>query len=233
MTISIGELTMANRPIFCPNKEHIVISDIEFKWHPGLSKQQKQRSVDSLHQTAKDLHGLSRILEVSTKSQNSLGVKLSAFNLKMTLNGRGVYSIESIYQGSKIFSHGGPFTDLYSASSMDAKKDSRLKSSGNFEHYLFEGEKWDRDPARAFYNWIYITALKEMNEKSNILENLSDFDGFSDIEFNPKKSINCQAHALAFYLHLIESSCLEEALNDKKIFCEKIIESDPNYQHTF
>lgn len=47
-----------------------------------------------------------------------------------------------------------------------------------------------------------------------------NYNAFSDIEFNPKKSINCQAKALALYISLIKKGVLEEALKNKDFFLE-------------
>ena len=52
----------------------------------------------------------------------NLGVKLSAFNLK--LNG---YTLENIFQSSKVFSNGGPYRDLMNVAPKEAKRDGRLQ----------------------------------------------------------------------------------------------------------
>ena len=59
-------------------------------------------------------------LEVSTKSNEKLGQRLSAFNLKIDTK-IGEITIESAFQGSKVFEHGGPYTDIYKKDSRDAK----------------------------------------------------------------------------------------------------------------
>ena len=49
---------MANRPIFIPKFEGdflVKTKNIDFKWFPGLSVSQKQKSIDSLHSEAKNL----------------------------------------------------------------------------------------------------------------------------------------------------------------------------------
>ncbi len=52
-------------------------------------------------------------------------------------------------------------------------------------------------------------------EKSNVLLR---YDGFSDIEFNPKKSINCQAAAAALYKALVREKQLDSALTSPAKF---------------
>ena len=67
------------------------------------------KSVDSLHAAALKLPGISRVLEVSSKSREELGVALSAFNLTFTtLKHNRTFSVECAYQGSKVFERGGP-----------------------------------------------------------------------------------------------------------------------------
>ena len=116
---------MTFRPIYIPsldNDKFVSTKDIEFTWYPGFSVSQKQKSIASLHENAKNTLNLSQILEISTKSPTSLGVKCSAFNLILKINGFKS-SVESFYQGSKVFKNGGPYTDLYKMKSIISKKD--------------------------------------------------------------------------------------------------------------
>ena len=75
---------MAERPVFIPNIKGnpVVVEMIEFQWNPGFSKKQKQRNVEELHKNVIN-NGISPVLEISTKSQEKLGISLSAFNLKL------------------------------------------------------------------------------------------------------------------------------------------------------
>ena len=76
---------MAKRPIFkVSNKKDLFIEEVEidFEFHNGLSVSQKQKSIRSLHQSAKDL-GIENVLEISTKSESQLGNMLSAFILNI------------------------------------------------------------------------------------------------------------------------------------------------------
>ena len=82
---------MAERQIFIPINNKVEVKTIEFTWHPGLSKQQKQKSVRSLHEASIEQYNLNNILEVSTKSEEVLGNKLSAFNLSVkNIDGREI-----------------------------------------------------------------------------------------------------------------------------------------------
>ena len=52
------------------------------------------------------------------------------------------------------------------------------------------------------------------------IEHMLGYDAFTDIEFNPQKSINCQAEAAAVYVSLRKQGLLEEALKNKDSFKE-------------
>ena len=135
-------------------------------------------------------------------------MKLSAFNLQKSVPSLGkCISVECIFQGGKVFTGGGPYTDLYVKSSREAKKDSRLKSSGMLKNFYFEGNTIPLLPKTAFYDWLYINALTENEE---LAQELLEYDSFTDVEFNPDKSLNCQAKAAAVYVALARLGLLEQ-----------------------
>ena len=132
---------MAKRPIFIPQSSgnHFVLEkEIEFSWNPGFAPVQKKKNISALYQGAAE-KGLSPLLEVSTKSDQLLGVKLSAFNLLIKLDNSKEIPIECAFQGSKVFENGGPFRDIYGKSNREAKRDERLKTSGSIIGFSFQG----------------------------------------------------------------------------------------------
>lgn len=209
---------MANRPIFIPKfLDDVGVEEkiLEFNWHPGMAKSQKQKSIQELHNTAK-LCGFYPILEISSKSESELGVKLSAFNLCITTKLKNtVFTVETAFQGSKVFEKGGPYRDLIGMDSRAAKKDIRLKESGNLIGFNFFGNSFPLMPRTFFYDWLYINALHQNQELAAKIQN---FKAFSDIEFNPLKSINCQAYSAALYLSLTKKGYLIDALSSPETF---------------
>lgn len=210
---------MANRPIFIPKTEGsepgVIIKNIDFKWFPGMAKVQKQKSIVSLHETAKE-QNISPILEISSKSELDLGVNLSAFNLMVTTKKLNKsFSVETAFQSSKVFENGGPYADLLEKTSREAKKDIRLKESGNLLKFKFYNEEFSIKPRTFFYDWIYINAL---NQNNQFHEEILTFNGFSDIEFNPQKSINCQAYSSALFVSLVKMNKLMDALKSPDDF---------------
>lgn len=207
---------MAKRPIFTPDFSGFPYVDavyIEFKWYPGFAKSQIQKTIASLHNAAEE-QNIVPILEISGKSQSPLGVSLSAFNLPLKLPNGRIMSVECAYQGSKVFENGGPYYDLYSASSREAKTDNRLRNSGDLIAFNFYGEDFPIEPKTAFYDWLYITALYQRG--TDLVPELRNFQGFSDIVFNPERSLNCQARAAALFMSLSK-----KGLINKNIFYYK------------
>jgi len=211
---------MAKRPIFTPGNtpsELVKEVQVEFDWYPGFSVTQKEKSIKSLHNAAK-VFGIHSVLEISTKSSLLLGKELSAFNLPYRINNK-IAVVEAAFQGSKVFEAGGPFVDIYVKSGYDAKKDERLKNSGSLLEFNLLGNKWGLEPKTAFYDWLYINALHQNPALGN---QLLEFDGFSDIEFNPEKSFNCQARAAALYVSLSKLNLLLTAVSSKKSYLQII-----------
>ena len=204
---------MAKRPIFTPDFSgfpYVDAIDIEFKWHPGFAKSQMQKSIASLHDAAEKLKKISPILEISGKSTSELGNSLSAFKLLLKTPDGQTMSVECAYQGSKVFENGGPYHELYSASSRDAKMDERLRNSGELIGFNFCGENFPIEPKTAFYDWLYMTALCQ--KKTDFVKELEAFQGFSDIVFNPNRSLNCQARAAALFVALSKKDLIDEQI---------------------
>jgi hypothetical protein len=214
---------MAERPVFIPASEGTVLvrtKRVEFHWFPGMAVSQKQKSIDSLHAAALLLPGIRKVLEVSSKSRDSLGVSLSAFNLTFTTLMRNrTFSVECAYQGSKVFERGGPFVDLLKMTSRDAKRDERLRASGRLTGFRFFGEDWALEPQTAFYDWLYINALRK---RTDLVDELLEYSAFTDIEFNPEHSINCQAYSVALFVSLHDRSLLDEATSSKEAYLRTI-----------
>ena len=196
---------MAVRPFFIPskNKDDLVKKEtVEFQWFPGFAKSQKQKSIASLHEKIKKNFKLNKILEVSTKSENTLGIRLSAFNLKINFNNKE-YFLESLFQGSKVFLDNGPYEDIYEKKSIDAKMDQRIKRN-DMKEFNFFGEIFSLD--FDFYSWLYFIAL---NQNKNLTNEILQYQAFTDIEFNPEKSINCQAYSAALYSSMIKNEIID------------------------
>ena len=215
---------MAERPIFVPNPDSDELVKevfLQLIWSPGFALVQKEKNIAALHKAA-EAAGYKNILEVSTKSEHKRGQHLSAFHLKVKTKGLGEVPLESVFQGSKVFEKGGPFVHLYEMEPREAKKDPRIRESGKLIGFDFEGKKWPLEPKTAFYDWLYAGSLYPHRDW---IKKLSFHDGFSDIEFNPFRSINCQARSIALFMSLMKRKELDDALESPVAFLKRLRES--------
>lgn len=216
---------MANRPVYVASEKFPYVKriDTEFKFFPGFSEKQKRLSINSLHTSFAEKFPDKKILEISSKSEVELGVKLSAFNLQISLpESDKKISVECAFQGSKIFENGGPYTDLFFKTSREAKKDSRIRSSGNLIAFKFFDHDFPIEPKTYFYDWLYMNAL---NANSDLKNEILKYDSFTDIEFNPKKSLNCQAKAAAVFVGLNRSGIIGEVLKNAENFLKIVYQN--------
>lgn len=193
--------------------------EVNFEWFPGFSKVQKQRSVKSLHNSFSQYHN-QNVLEVSTASTKELGVALSAFNLKVETKKGYHFTVEQLFQTSKVFKSEGVQTKLLEEGmdSKNVKKRMReLHETDELTGFECFGRFFKLKPETLFYNWLYIQALVNNPELSR---EILEYNAFSDISFNPQKSINCQAEACAIYVMLKRKNNLDEALKSTEDFEE-------------
>lgn len=211
---------MASRPVFLPifeGRQLVQERCFDFPWASGFAEVQKKKNIVALHSAAKS-HGIGNILEISSKSAENVGKRLSAFSLKVSVGGK-TYPLESVYQGSKVFEKSGPFPEIFDMTPREAKRFIREKDDGNLVRFELEGERFPLSPKSAYYDWLYIRALVE---HADWISRNVHYDAFTDIEFNPAKQVNCQARAFAEYLSLLSRSKLRDAADDFDAFAEML-----------
>lgn len=206
---------MAKRPVFIPgdSKENLLREiEPEFKWFAGFAISQKQLSIQSLHNAARG-QNVYPILEISSKSKETLGQTLSAFNLLISGPDHEAIPLECLFQSSKVFRDGsGPFPEIRSLSPRDAKRFHRPRMEVPLSTFQYLDIDWPLEPKTLFYDWIYLKALSQLpvDTRAQILH----FEGFTDIEFNKNKSVNCQAKSAALFVALSRLNLFEEVIND-------------------
>lgn len=227
---------MAFRCVYTPSSSGARFDEklIEFNYVAGMSKVQKIRSASNLHEAIIGLFPNQKVLEVSSYSMNPLGASLSAFNLNLSLQDGTRATVESVFQASKRFSHGGPYTDLLFKSSIDAKRDPRLKESGELRDFLLGDETWPLSTGTSFYDYLY---LKALHQNPKLLEQLLEFEIFSDfasnktkLGFQEGKSFASQARSCAIAVSLSTSGELDEAIKSRDDFL-KLTRQDPEVEH--
>ena len=210
---------MAVRPVFAADLYGRLCKrvNVEFAFVRGMAKSQKMKCSINLRQAFLRKYPERKVLEISRFSDHPLGEALSAFNLTVTLKDGRCIPVECAYQGGKIMEGAsGPLEELYDVSPLEAKRDVR-HSGAKIKGFTIDGIYFDLTPATAFYIWVYLHALAEHPEWG---DELMKYDAFTDIVFNPEKSINCQAEACAYYVALRKKGLLEKALGEKEVFLE-------------
>jgi hypothetical protein len=205
---------MAIKMVFLVDNKGVYEDIIDYQYVPGLSKIQKIKNLKSLHESIKLKFPAKNYLEISTKSDNNTGVLLSSFNLE--INMLGVKSkVENVYQGSKVFEDSGPHEEVFSMSALESKKYIRDLKRGELKAFQIKGKNFDIMPPTSFYDYIYLIALVQ-NKK--LADNLLKYEIFTDIEFNFKKQINCQARSAAIFVFLSKNKILEKYLSSYENF---------------
>ncbi|MBR6307270.1 MAG: hypothetical protein IKR39_01550 [Lachnospiraceae bacterium] len=201
---------MAVRPAWSIKDHKIIRQDFEFAWNSGLNIKQKQKNVDALHESIRNKTGESA-LEVSSKGRVPLGVSLSAFNLEY----HG-FKVENVFQASKSFAEIGPNRGILGATPGEAKAYANRVHSFALKAFVLDEVEWPLEPKTAFYDYLYVSAVYA---KYGEALDVSEYSWYTDIEFNPQKSINCQARALAVY-KLLQAEGDFGVLSDKDKWME-------------
>lgn len=207
---------MATRPVFLPTEEGPLLVkewQVDFPWASGFAEVQKKKNVRALHDAAHEA-GIDDVLEISSKSDIEVGRRLSAFSLKVKVDG-GMFPLESLYQGAKVFRDAGPFPEIMDLSPRESKHFIRENARGDLIGFHLFGKDFPLSPKNAFYDWLYIRALVA---HSDWIREKMTFSAFTDIEFNPQKQVNCQARAFAEYISLQKRSMLEKSAQDFSYF---------------
>jgi len=215
---------MAHRPLFIPfdHTPYVQSLNIEFQWHAGLSRAQRKRSITSMHNAIQKANWPGEILEISTASEQEFGQQLSAMNLMVTLEQNGetvTQSVESIYQSAKVFGQIGPHPEWLGLTGKQCKKAVQKvsKEHGLVTSFEWNGRTWPTSNIEGFYSWVYIQGLLQLD---NGLERLNEYSGFTDIYFNPRKTINCQARTAAQAVQLYKLNLIDDVIQTPDSFLE-------------
>lgn len=210
---------MATRPVFMPISKppYLTAWDAEFVYNGGFAVSQKQKNITAIHNAFHARFPDKKVLEISSKSMQEGGTELSAFHLRKYVPSLGKsIPVENVFQAGKVFKNGGPYTDLLHVSPKEAKQDERLRTSGPLIAFRFESQGFPLQPQTAFYDFLYMNALLENEDLANTV---LKYDAFTDVEFNPAKSINCQAKSAAMFVSLQRSGLVSSVNEFEKFIC--------------
>ena len=113
---------MIPRPAWRIEDGRVISHIFTWQWLGGFSDAQRIRNFKAFYQAIEVEFG-GNPLEISSCSDVELGKSLSAFNLEY----QG-YPLECVFQSSKEYEHGGPYTDLLGAEPKDSKRIQDIKS---------------------------------------------------------------------------------------------------------
>ena len=201
---------MAFRPAWTIVENKIMCKEFCFEWNGGFAISQKKKNIANLHLAIKEMTN-ETALEVSSKGTVQLGREIGAFSLKYNDS-----PLENVFQSSKKYELGGPYLDLLDVEPKESKRDNRHKTSGKLMGFVFDEDIWSLQPKTAFYDYLYFNALIQ-NYGINL--DLNKYDWFTDIEFNPNKSINCQARSVAVY-KLIQKMNMFDSIKSKNTWLD-------------
>ena len=167
---------------------------VTFPWSNGSKHQNIQAVLDTFH----DVYPEIPVLEVSLASAQPEGVGVAAMKLPLRLADGKELPVGVVYQGSKVFENGGPYTDLWQLSHQKVQKDPRLHQSGRCIGYRLEGMDYPAEPhPYAFFNWLYCRALAQDPDRG---QELLRYGAFSDLDLGSAKTDrNSPARAAAVY----------------------------------
>jgi type I restriction enzyme M protein len=183
-----------------------------FEWFMGLSLAQRQRSIRSLHDEIKK-SGVEKVLEISSKSEEELGRRLSAFNLMVEVNGVKT-CVESIYHSSKVFYGGIKYNECVGMNPKECKKfisDEVENKKLLLKEFEFNGMKFDLNTKSLCYDYIYILGL---TQNEDLAKEIVNYDCFTDIVFSQTKGIGCQARTCALYKYLRNNNLVEKFIKN-------------------
>ena len=188
--------------------------DVSFCYFGGFALSRKRKCELSLHMNYNAQYPDTKALEVSSAGLRSLGAKLSAMHLSK-LTERGVTSVESAFQSSRIYSDGvrtvGPFPEYTFLPGKECKKIVKQASSRMHSYqYSFDGMTFYAPVYHIslFYDFLYLNALLEP-ENQAVKEELlsSDFMAFTDLA---TLSLNSQARSAAIFRGLVMAGLIDE-----------------------
>lgn len=218
-------MIMAIRKVFYIKNNKIASNAYDIKWNGGFSLSQKSKNIDELHYLISSEFNVPKdsILEVSTKSSIEVGKILSSFNLKLEVNGVN-YPLENVYQSSKVFrSTLGviQYNEVLKTTPSKAKEVLKQQDHKTLIGYKFMDKDFPLNPPFMFYDWIYIRAVSQV---LNIGDIVLRYHYYTDIEFNPTRSVNCQARSLVLYKWLIINDKLKDYLANPLKYYKNLLE---------
>ena len=140
-----------------------------------------------------------RVLELSSRSEEPLGQRLSAMHLRAAgPDGDRGLPVESVYQAAKCYGAGGP-DEQPLRNGFDAKRhDRERRTAGPLRGFHHRGTFWPAASGSAFYDRLWIQAALGTGASRE----LGRFDAYTDQFHRPGQAVACQARSAAMLVGL-------------------------------
>lgn len=215
---------MATRPVFVPSTDPdqpqlFRIHAVDFQWVPGSSAGQQRENIAKLHTAARH-RNLAPLLEVSPDFNDPLGFLLGASNLAVEDDKSYLIPLSAAFQGSKVFTGGGPYPDLFTKGEKEIAADNRLVQSGSLVGYRFGGLEWGLKAGTMFYDWLAVQAI---HRYPKLRHGILKFKGFTDIHHHSGGRDVCHGRSCALYVALAKKMLLDDAVGSQDRFIEILL----------
>ena len=152
-----------------------------------------------------------RVLEISSRSDQPLGRRLSAMFLKDPETGKPV---ESVYQAAKCYgAEGGPAGHVLD-NGFDAKRFDRERSRGARLRGFQHGEMfWPASTGTQFYDRLWMQSARAADVGR------VDYDAFTDVFHRRGQTFACQARSMAMMQGMIRAKVIDR-IDDPMAFSE-------------
>lgn len=216
---------MTKKPVFMigTGDRPVITFITETECAGSASKEQKQMSVQLLHDSFKTEYPAAKVLEISPLSQDPIGRMLTDDKLTFTdADGR----ILSCREAMKLAETEYPEKkEEPKKKPQSAAKEAKQKKAMSMPvAHVFEGRRIEAKTQRLFYTWLYVRALTEHGE---LIPVLLSYDAFTEYSYAATRRVNTPAFSAAAAAWLARNELLEDAAKDPQLLAKLLTEGLP------
>lgn len=221
---------MATRLVYIPETDPdlpqlVHEHEVDFQWIPGRTTTQQKANVAKLHRAAAH-RNLAPLLEVSAVTEDAFGIQIGPSNLTVQDERSYLVPVVAAFHGSKVFTGGGPFNDLFRQSEAEILADRRLTQSGPLAGYRFLDLEWGLKSGTMFYDWLSVHAI---HRQPKLGSGIDRYLGFTDVGCRSGKKSACHARSCALYVALAAKQIIHKVIKDQDLFINTLVR-DSFYQ---
>ncbi|MBR4636660.1 MAG: hypothetical protein IKO51_09935 [Clostridia bacterium] len=215
---------MTKKPVFMigTGDRPVITFITETECAGSASKEQKQTSVQRLHDSFKAEHPAAKVLEISPLSQDPIGRILTDEKLTFECSdGRTMSCREAMKTAVAEYP---PEKEEPPKKAGAAKETKKKKAVPTPAAYVFAGRRIDARPPRLFFTWLFIRSLAAHRE---LLVSLLSYDAFSEYSYAFSRRINTPAFSAAVAVWLERNGLFDEAAKDPDLLRDLLMNGLP------